>query len=86
MVQWWAFVVSDEPDVSISYSIVIKHNVGSGTSQTAHTCNGTKTTQPQHSQLSAVGYHTADCSISYVIVVTDGQFFQTHTSVNTNTQ
>jgi hypothetical protein len=36
MVQWWAVAICDEPAVRISYSIVIKHNVGSGTSQTAH--------------------------------------------------
>jgi hypothetical protein len=33
MVQWWAFLISDEPAVRISYTIrVIKHNVGSGSS------------------------------------------------------
>jgi len=36
MVQWWAFVISDEPAVRISYAIVIKHNVGSGSSQSAY--------------------------------------------------
>jgi len=36
MVQQWAFVISDEPAVRIAYVIVIKHNVSSGSSQSAH--------------------------------------------------
>jgi hypothetical protein len=37
MVQWWAFVISDEPAVRISYTYytVIKQNLVSGTSQSA---------------------------------------------------
>jgi hypothetical protein len=35
-VRWWAVVICDEPAVRISYCIVTKHNVGSGSSQTAH--------------------------------------------------
>jgi len=36
-------------------------------------------------QLIAVTYHHSNSSISYIVALTDIQFFQMYTSVNTNT-
>jgi hypothetical protein len=79
-----AFLISDEPAVTISLTIVTNTRGFRVLPKFTHTSYG-QTRQFQHAQLIAVSYHHADSSITYIAALTDSKLFQMYASVNTNT-
>jgi hypothetical protein len=60
-VEWWAFVICNEPDERIHKTQYMFRVF----TKCTHTCNERMTHQVQYTQLTAVAYHHADSSISY---------------------